>query len=356
MTDKPKLYPKWVGLVFAFFLPGSAHYLSGHRKAGMVWFFSFWALAFAGTTFLAIPLKPLIITGFVLIILTSTLLPLIMLIRSFRAVPKLKLKGWMLFIALVLAANLAKIPGRMLMPVHPFQVPTGSMEPTLMGISAKQGTNTATSLSWLTEGSAFQEFQTHSSGTVSQVRMEANLLTFDIGSTRQSIPSYVLSDGFKPEGPYNTGDIIWSGTISSGDHIMVNRKAYLFKEPARGDIIIVKTDNISHPEVRPGTVYIKRIAGLPGETIRIETPRLIANGSPVTSPALFENLKFRNAGQLKTPADRITLAPDEYLVTGDNQSPNKSLDGRYFGAIKRDDILGKVSTIYWPFNRIGAID
>ena len=105
---------------------------------------------------------------------------------------------------------------------------------------------------------------------------------------------------------------------------------------------------------------------MPGETISIDPPYLVVNGKRITQPEIFRKIAeahefagFRLAGPgvsafLRSPADKITLASDQYLVLGDNAT--NSLDGRYFGPIKRSSIIGKAFYTYAPADRKGRIE
>jgi signal peptidase I len=114
---------------------------------------------------------------------------------------------------------------------------------------------------------------------------------------------------------------------------------------------------------------VKRIAGLPGETVSIDPPYLLVNGNRITTPDIFRKMEAGENGFsgfclvsqntsipafLKSSTDKITLGPDEYFVLGDNTM--RSLDGRHFGPIKRNAIVGKAFYIYAPANRKRKIE
>ena len=156
-------------------------------------------------------------------------------------------------------------------------------------------------------------------------------------------------------------------TIMPGDQLFVQRLAYLFARPQRGDIVVFRTKGIEGLPAK--TFYIKRIVGLPGERIRIEPPNLIVNDHPVTEPAIFTTISKASDGYagftlaayatplgafLSKPTDEVTLGPDEYCVLGDNT--RNSRDSRYWGAVPERSIIGKATRIYWPFTRINALE
>jgi signal peptidase I len=153
-------------------------------------------------------------------------------------------------------------------------------------------------------------------------------------------------------------------TVQPGDCLFVEKVSTALGQPERGDSIVFKTDGI--PSLPPGTCYIKRVAGLPGDRVRIEPPNLIVNDQVVSAPPVFARISsvvppfagFQLAfagmpvGALLTkPADEIVLGRDEFLVLGDNT--RNSCDSRYWGAVPRENIVGKAARIYWPLNRIG---
>lgn len=158
------------------------------------------------------------------------------------------------------------------------------------------------------------------------------------------------------------------GNQLPGDKIIVNKTAYWKNPPQRGDIVVFSTKNINHPNVEPSAVYIKRIVGLPGETISVKPPDILINGNPVKEPEIFSAITESRNGYhgytfalsgakieaiLTSPETPITLAEDEYLVLGDNSKT--SLDGRHFGPIKKSNILGKVVYRYFPPHKKGVV-
>ena len=132
-------------------------------------------------------------------------------------------------------------------------------------------------------------------------------------------------------------------TLESGDSLWINMLAYKFGDPERFDIIVFPYQDDVH--------YIKRIIGLPGETIQItEGGEILINGKVLDEPIKFE--RMRNNGIASTP---ITLGENEYFVLGDNR--NNSRDSRWadVGLIKRDKIVGKAVFRLTPFKKFGSI-
>ena len=128
-------------------------------------------------------------------------------------------------------------------------------------------------------------------------------------------------------------------TLMVGDRIWAMRMASY----SRGDIIVFR------PPDRPAEDYVKRVAGLPGESLRIRGGRLFINGKRVPEPwAVFgpRGGVLRDFGPVKVPMDG-------YFVLGDNR--DNSRDSRYFGPAARKAIFGKAYKRYWPLDRTGPL-
>ena len=126
-------------------------------------------------------------------------------------------------------------------------------------------------------------------------------------------------------------------TLTEGDMLAANKIIYRFAEPKRGDIIVFK-----YP-LNPKRDFVKRLIGLPGETVQIKDSTLYINGHLVDQPFLPKGLKYQDYGP-------INVAKGRYFMMGDNR--NNSLDSRVWGTLPRENIIGKAILIYWPVNRI----
>lgn len=136
-------------------------------------------------------------------------------------------------------------------------------------------------------------------------------------------------------------------TLSNGDNLIVDKISYRFKDPERFDIIVFPY------QYEENTYYIKRIIGMPGETVQIDDKGTIyINGKELVESYGREVIE---AGRLGLAAQEITLAEDEYFVLGDNR--NNSSDSRdpSVGNIKRENIIGKAWVRIYPFDKIGFI-
>lgn len=104
-----------------------------------------------------------------------------------------------------------------------------------------------------------------------------------------------------------------------------------------GDIVVLD-------EEKEGEIIIKRIIGMPGDTVSIRDNTIYVNGEEVEEDYAYGET---------SDYEEITLDDDEYFILGDNRPISK--DSRYFGPVKEDEIIGKVIFRLWPFNKFGTI-
>ena len=145
---------------------------------------------------------------------------------------------------------------------------------------------------------------------------------------------------------------------------MTEGVTYWFRGPARGEIVVFKTTGIPGTEFRP--LFVQRVAGLPGERIRVVPPNILVNGKELKEPRIFARISSARDGwkgyqlaephpeyerAMRSPQDEIVLGPDEYFVVGDNTT--MSADSRYWGPLKRANIIGRATRIWWPVGRVG---
>lgn len=144
-------------------------------------------------------------------------------------------------------------------------------------------------------------------------------------------------------------------TINRDDHLFVQKYAYWFAKPKRGDLVVFKTEDIVHALLPKGQYYIKRVAALPGEELEIVNGRLVVGGKPIESPAALagDNFTPHSFGSSDSEVHHFSVPADSYFVVGDNGA--NSFDSRYFGSVSRRSIIGKGTKIYWPPQRQGDI-
>lgn len=136
-------------------------------------------------------------------------------------------------------------------------------------------------------------------------------------------------------------------TLSNGDNLIVDKLSYRFRDPERFDIIVFPF------KYKEKTYYIKRIIGLPGETVQIdEQGNIYINGEMLSESYGREIIRPENVGLASEP---IVLGEDEYFVMGDNR--NNSTDSRFaqVGNIKREDIIGRAWIRIWPLSGFGVL-
>jgi len=133
--------------------------------------------------------------------------------------------------------------------------------------------------------------------------------------------------------------------FSDGDYLIIDEISYKLRSPQRGEVIVFD------PPTNPSDRYIKRIIGLPGETLEIKDGTVFIykddNPQPLDENYLPKDLK--TLGSLK-----ISLDNNEYFVLGDNRTA--SLDSRRFGVITKEKIIGKVYLRAWPFTAFAKIE
>ena len=148
-------------------------------------------------------------------------------------------------------------------------------------------------------------------------------------------------------------------TLENDDSLLVDKVSYCFRQPERYDVIVFEPAiaNVSK-------YYVKRIVGLPGETIQIIDGVVYINGEPLENDVIYsfglkdeagkpvEPEKIYNAGLAEKP---ITLGYDEYFVLGDNR--NNSEDSRFsnVGNVKYSAIIGRIWAVSSPFGRMGLV-
>lgn len=130
------------------------------------------------------------------------------------------------------------------------------------------------------------------------------------------------------------------------EYLLVNRMTYRVGEPQRGDVVVFQAPN------NPEYDYIKRIIGLPGESVRVQDEKIFINGELIdedyineTSSSIFEESKNFKID--------VTLKDDEYFVLGDNR--DHSSDSRDWGTLPKNNIIGKAWVSIYPWDIFGFI-
>lgn len=133
-------------------------------------------------------------------------------------------------------------------------------------------------------------------------------------------------------------------TLSDGDNLIVDKISYRFRDPERFEIIVFPFQYEEH------TYYIKRIIGLPGETVQVIDGYVYINGE-----MLDENYGLEVMDDPGIAAEPITLGEDEYFVLGDNRNHSSDSRDPSVGVLHRDDIMGRAWIRIWPFDKFGVL-
>jgi len=242
--------------------------------------------------------------------------------------------------------------------VQPFKIPTSSMFPTLSGIHylAQEKKELAdyfplNLLKLAVFGQRYVEIKSQATGLADIGQTRDGAIINVAGITHKINPNMSLR--VRQNESVFRGQVLASGVEVAGDHIFVNKVKWNFRRPQRGEIMVFKTDGIKL--IRQNEYYVKRMVGLPGETLGIATPNLFVDGKKVTGIKMMDQIQscfdgyngYIQSGSLMTGGiDSVKLGPEEYFACGDNQ--RNSLDSRYWGPVPRKNLFGPAFFVYWP--------
>ncbi|ADR19899.1 signal peptidase I [Calditerrivibrio nitroreducens] len=139
-------------------------------------------------------------------------------------------------------------------------------------------------------------------------------------------------------------------TLLIGDHILVNKVAYLFTKPKNGDIIVFE-----YP-LEPEKDFIKRVIAVPGDRIKMVNKKVFLNGKPLNEGyTRYESeMVFPEYMNPRDNFEEITIPKGYYFVMGDNR--DASFDSRFWGFVPEKSIKGKALIIYWSWNFGGKFE
>ena len=262
--------------------------------------------------------------------------------------------------------------------LKPFKIPTGSMQPTLYGMTGHPDSEpmpgpVAQAVDFIRLGRVHFDLSATTREQILGINEQPaklNFFTFsDIittaGTHKIFAPANALRDfGVKPGRVYEAGESIVRGYVQAGDQVFVDRMSYQFATPKSSDVFVFTTENIHRIEMgldpKLGSqFYIKRLAGVPGMTLRIDSPELYLNGSIATAPQFQRVMSacsgyhgYSNPGYpaqyLTTPEESFTVPEHSFFALGDN-SYNSS-DSRYWGIVPEHNVIGRGYFVYWPFS------
>jgi len=299
---------------------------------------------------------------------------------------------------------LAIVGGIRVYVAQPFRIPTGSMQPTLNGITAK-ATGEAPpnplfrAFDFVWAGRTYLNLRADQDVTVKalQERTYASFFTFttimcDKRNYTVFAPRVQLERDFGVHEPmeveavdnrgqkyrkqiikqYKAGEAIAVGYVDTGDQLFVDRFSYHFVSPKRGDVFVFRTTGIERiqrtlaPNI-DSQHYIKRLAGVPGDELRIMQPELFVNNKLAQGEMFrrvmslengyrgyanvlyFNDPNWLNPPLLATRRDVFRVPEGSYFALGDNSFD--SLDSRGWGVVPERDVAGRALVVYWPFSK-----
>lgn len=340
-----------------------------------------------------------------------------------KAVPDYKSDPYRENIEVIIVAIIVALGIRSFL-LQPFKIPTSSMQPTLNGIigNAVQPEAKPNFLvqgwEFLWRGSNYTELRApESTGPLAITAVEQKsyllvtrtIVTFSNGETawcyspgKQLFENLWIRNEANRNGPFRTGEtrsddfslnlvqpyevtpgaLLASGRIDTGDQLLVDKVSYHFRRPTRGEVFVFSTVGIGGIDLSrsPGVDsqhYIKRLVGVPGDTVEIDPPRMWINGAEPTEPQIkrvlaaennpnfdpninhYHGYTFSNASpshfeiesKYGTRDNRrtiiYTLNDKQYMACGDNSG--HSSDSRVWGAVPEQNLLGPALMVYWPF-------
>ncbi|MDR3402096.1 MAG: signal peptidase I [Chthoniobacter sp.] len=292
--------------------------------------------------------------------------------------------------------------------LQPFTIPTGSMQPTLNGIlghpTTQEPPNGLVRL-WdaLIHGRTWINVVAEDDESIADVQETSWLFFFTYTKIETSkghtywahAPQRTLLEAFGLTSvpTFHRGEPIARGYVDTGDHVFVDKMSYQFRPPHRGDVFVFNTQHLPTIDRRhsgsnepndptqfdwpllaglcdqwrsrvdmnlPSQFYIKRLVGVPGDELRVDSPRLFVNGKLAEGPPFqrvmsaqngYEGYSFGTSGflapLLRAADEPFTVPEKHYFAMGDNSY--HSSDSRDWGPVPQQNIMGRGLFVYWPF-------
>lgn len=319
--------------------------------------------------------------------------------------------GWLeenvevMFVAIVIALGLRGYY------LQPFRIPTGSMQPTLNGIVGtplpkdEWPSFPKRMVEKVLRGRSYVYVANKEDHTIAVTRSgqpdirdtqmlhffsRAQMMFTDSKPLRLPAPAgpcmnlglkEAIQHAFQNGGVLSAGTVVCEGTIDSGDLVLVDKFSYHFRKPKRGEVFVFDTQGIRgiherSGEQAAGSHYIKRLCGVPGDNLSIQSPNVLIDGVIAKEPGIQRVSEGKGAfginpngygladpreaqrpgmtlsQYIAKPGDSIDLDDDtrpgmrEYVALGDNTG--NSLDSRYWGTVKEFNLVGPAMFALWP--------
>ena len=288
---------------------------------------------------------------------------------------------------------------------QPFRIPTGSMQPTLFGVHYQQTAGNANSGFGKLPGILHNLVYGCADANLKNGGTELQIVDYEpVTGTLIDGTAWISNTGYRYILPGNErqimdysklgeknvfapGESISEGFVSLGDHLFVERVSMYLVPPERGDVIVFNTEGL-HVDAKSGFdqvmleqtggyYYIKRLAALPGDTVKIVDNQLYVRPRGAEKFSRIQELdkRFEKVYSMKggyhghlnsydennyqcqpfALGEEFTVPEDQYLMLGDNSS--FSMDSRYFGCVPRKNLIGRAWLVFYPFSRrVGLVD
>ncbi len=133
-------------------------------------------------------------------------------------------------------------------------------------------------------------------------------------------------------------------TLEINDRLIIDKLGYKFTDPKRGDVVVFSPTDALKQQYKDA--FIKRIIGLPGETVEVKSGQVIIDGETISENYIAEEPQYNWGPQ--------TVPENSYLVLGDNR--NNSFDSHSWGFVPHENIIGRAVVRFWPIDRVGGLD
>ena len=277
--------------------------------------------------------------------------------------------------------------------LQPFKIPTSSMQPTLFGIhyvDKEVVPNVPQPINYALFSTFRAKLTIEEEGTINGFyppftkwlifpwsALEIGDVKYELPGTREKVVEYCF-DSFQVKSTpivLPSDYLLCDGWLSQGDHLFVNRLSYHFSMPKRGDIVVFTTEGLKEDAsglllTNVGLYYVKRLIGMPGDTLKIVDDMVYvktkdsADFVPITAFNInsinrIYSKKGGYQGHLAvgrlSAGKELKVSENCYFMLGDNST--FSSDGRFWGVVPKRNIVGKASFIFWPFSRRwGVVD